>query len=516
MDFRDSFRLSVKKFPDKDCIVFEDKRFTYSEAKERIDRLAQGLRNLGIRQGDRIGILQVNCHQFVETIYASTQIGAIIVPINFRLKAEEIEYIVSQAEMSALVIGGRYLEIIQSLHPKIPCVREYISLDQPEPGMIFYEELIKSSANQEVVERVKDKDTVIILYTSGTTGLPKGAMLSYRAIHHLGLSMIINLKLDYKDVVMGGGPLYHMGTFGYLIPSFYVGATWVMVRQFDVQEVLKVIQNEKITVCWFAPSMINFMLQFPQIKDYDLSSLRLIQYGGSPMPPQVLKRAIEVLRCKFSQIYGLTEAVPQTFLEPEDHFYEGPEEKVKLLTSIGRPAPNVEVRIVNNKDEHVPLGSVGEIICRCDTMMEGYWRKPKESREALRQKWLHTGDLARKDKDGYIYLVDRKKDMIIRGGENIYPVEIEKVLYEYPKVMEAAVIGVPDETWGESVKAVVVLKKGAQATEEEIIQYCRERLASYKKPTSVDFVENLPRTSGGKVLKTDLRSKFWAGQSRKI
>jgi long-chain acyl-CoA synthetase len=289
-----------------------------------------------------------------------------------------------------------------------------------------------------------------------------------------------------------------------------------MIRQFDVQEVLKIIHKEKVTVCWFAPAMINFILQAPDITNYDLSSVRLIQYGGSSMPPEVLRKAVEVLRCKFSQIYGLTEAVPQTFLEPEEHIFEGPEEKVKLLTSIGRPALNVDLRIVNDKGQDLPVGEIGEIICRCDTMMEGYWRKPKETRETLKGGWLYTGDLAKRDEEGYIYLIDRKKDMIIRGGENIYPAEIERILYEHPKIMEAAVIGIPDETWGESVKAIVVLKSGEQATEEEIIQYCKERLASYKKPSSIDFVETLPRTSGGKVLKTILRSKFWEGKKKKI
>ena len=516
MDFRDSLRLSAKKFPEKDCVVFEDERFTYRQTKERVNRLAEALRKLGIRKGDRIGILQVNCHQYVECLYASAQIGAIFVPVNFRLKSEEIQYIINQAAMSALFLGERYIEIVRSIRGKIPTVRRYICLETKAPGMLFYEDLIKSSPDREVTEKVKSRDIVIILYTSGTTGLPKGAMLSYHAFHHLALSCIISLKIDHNDAVMGGGPLYHVGTLGYLIPTLYIGATWVMLRQFDVQEVLKIIQKEKVTVCWLAPAMINFILQFPQIKNYELRSLRLIQYGGAPMPPQVLKNAMEVLRCKFSQIYGLTEAVPQTFLDPEDHVYKGPEEKVKRLASIGRVAPNVDLRIVDDKDKDVPIGEIGEIICQCDTVMEGYWRKPKESRQTLKGGWLHTGDLARRDAEGYIYLVDRKKDMIIRGGENIYPAEIERVLYEHPKVGEAAVIGIPDETWGESVKAIIVLKRGEQAKEEEIIQYCKERLASYKKPTSVDFIEALPRTSGGKVLKTTLRSKFWEGREKKI
>ncbi len=514
MDFRDSFRLSAKKFPDKDCIVFENKRLTYGQTKERVNRLAQALRKLGIGKGDRIGILQVNCHQFVEYLYASAQIGAVIVPINFRLKSEEIQHLVNQAELTALFLGERYIKIVQSIRKKIPTVKMYICLERKAPRMFFYEDLIKSAPNQEVMEKVKDRDIVIILYTSGTTGLPKGAMLSYHGIHHLALNMIINLKLDHKDVVMGGGPLYHVGTLGYLIPSLYVGATWAMTRQFEVQEVLQIIQQEKLTVCWFAPAMINFMLQSPLTKNYDLSSLRLIQYGGSPMPPQVVKNAVEVFKCRFSQIYGLTEAVPQTFLDPEDHIFEGPAELVKRLASIGKPAPNVDLRIVDASDRDVPLNEIGEIVCQCDVRMEGYWKKPKETREAIRKGWLHTGDLACRDEDGFIYLVDRKKDMIIRGGENIYPAEIERILYEHPKIMEAAVIGVPDDTWGECVKAVVALKKGMKVTGEEIIEYCRERLASYKKPTSVDFIESLPRTSGGKVIKTDLRAKFWKGKDK--
>ena len=508
MDFRDSFRLSARKFPTKDCVVLDGKRLSYQEVKKRVNRLAQALRGLGVHKGMRIGIMQVNCIEFVECLYACAQIGAILVPINYRLKAQEIEYIFNQVGLSILFLGSRYVEVVQAVRERTPTLTTFVCLEGQVPGMMSYESLIESAPDEEMIESVEDRDIALILFTSGTTGLPKGAMISYRGMHHFALNMALSLKLDHTDVVMAGGPLYHIGSLGYLIPSLFVGATWVMVPQFDAREALKTIQRERLTVCWFAPAMLNFMLQLPGVEAFDLSSLRLVQYGGGPMPPRMLRDASRVFPCRFMQIYGLTEAVPLTFLDPQDYVLDERDTRAHRLSSIGKPAPNVDLRIMIEEGREVVAGHIGEIVCRCDTMMIGYWHKPEETQSAIRDGWLHTGDLARMDEEGFVYLVDRKKDMIIRGGENIYPAEVERVLYEHPAIAEVAVIGVPDATWGESVKAVIVLRQGARVTEDEVIDYCHDRLASYKKPASVEIIDCLPRTAGGKVLKTQLRARF--------
>ena len=507
MDIRDSFRLAACKFPDKACVVLQGRSVSYRQMWDRVDRLAGALRWQGVVRGARVGFLQVNSVEFVECLYACLQIGAILVPLNYRLKAQELEYIFNQVGLSALFVGERYVEVVQAIRERTPALATCICLERPAPGMVAYETLFGGPAADAASEPVGDHDVALILFTSGTIGLPKGAMLSYRALHHLALSVALSLKLDHNDRVLAGGPLYHVGTLGYLIPSLYVGATWIMVPQFDARQALETIARERLTICWFAPAMLNFMAQLEGAQAYDLTSLRLIQYGGAPMQARVLREASSLFGCGFMQVYGLTEAVPQTFLDPDDHVLDEHDPRRHRLASIGRPAPNVDLRIVDPNGQDVAPGQIGEIVCRCDTMMEGYWQKPEETAHAIRAGWLHTGDLARADEDGFIYLVDRIKDMIIRGGENIYPAEIERVLYEHPAIAEAAVIGMPDETWGECVKAVVVLRPGMLATAEEVIRHCQDRLASYKKPASVEFIKALPRTSGGKVLKTELRAR---------
>lgn len=510
MDIRDSFRLAARKFPNRECVILRHRRLTYAEMLGRVNRLAAALQRMGVAKGDRVGFLQVNSVEFVECLYACVQIGAVLVPLNYRLKEQELDYIVNQVGLSVLFLGERYVDIAQSLRAKAPALRECICLERAATGMPAYEGLFAGEIDGIYPVQVQEQDVALILCTSGTTGLPKGVMLTYRGLHHFALTMALSLKLDHEDRVMGGGPLYHVGTLGYLIPSLYVGATWVMVPQFDAREVLETIQRESLTVCWFAPSMLNFMVQLDGARAFDVASLRLIQYGGGPMPPRVLKDAGRMFGCGFMQVYGLTEAVPQTFLDPQDHVLEEDEPRHARLASIGRPAPNVDVRIVDASGADVPTGEVGEIICRSDMVMAGYWENPAETGQAIQDGWLHTGDLARADPDGFLFLVDRMKDMIIRGGENIYPAEVERVLYDHPAIAEAAVIGVPDPIWGECVKAIAVLRPGMHTTAAELIEHCRERLASYKKPAFVQFMDVLPRTSGGKVLKTVLRKAHGA------
>jgi fatty-acyl-CoA synthase len=504
LDIRDSLRLAARAFPGKDCVVLEDQRVSYGQLHDRIERLAAAMSNLGIGKGARVGYLQVNAIAFVECLYACLHLGAILVPLNYRLRARELDYIVNQSGVSALFVGERYVDVVRAL--AAPALTTCICLERAAPGMVAYDSLFEDTLRPAPAASLEGGDTALILYTSGTTGLPKGAMISLQALHHLALSVALSLKLDHHDRVLAGGPLYHIGTVGYLIPSLYVGATWVMLPQFDAGQALAAIARERLTVCWFAPTMLNFMSRLEEPRTTDVSSLRLIQYGGAPMPAPVLEAASALFGCRFMQIYGMTEAAPQTFLDPDDHGLDARDPRRGRLASIGRPAPNVDLRIVDAAGRDVAPGEIGEIICRCATMMSGYWDKPAETAAAIRAGWLHTGDLARADADGFIYLVDRIKDMIIRGGENIYPAEIERVLYEHPAIAEAAVVGAPDPAWGERVKAVVVLHPGMTATAEALIQHCQDRLASYKKPSEVEFVGALPRNAGGKVLKQELRT----------
>jgi long-chain acyl-CoA synthetase len=495
--------------PDFECLVFEEYRLTWKGLNERVDKLVAGLLALGIKPGEHLAILADNSHRFVEFYYACSRGGFVAVPLNWRLSDEELTYIIDHSETSAMLVGEEYVETIERLRDNLSGVREYISMDGPTQGMNDYETLLNGSNSQECVGADDEDAMFILMYTGGTTGLPKGVMLSNRNIMTAALGCLFSMQLKKDDITCMILPLFHIAFWPVTVVHF-VGSKAVISKKFDLGYVLETIQNEKCTHVNIVPTIASFLLMFPDFDKYDLSSLRAMTYAGAPMPLEVLMRLKDKLPdVDLGQGYGLTEAAPTVaILDQYDHAKTETEQDKKRLGSAGCECLVTEVRIKDEDGKDLPPGEIGEICVRGANIMLGYWKNPKQTEEALKDGWLHTGDMATMDEDSYIYIVDRKHDMIISGGENIYPREVEEVIYKHPAVAEVAVVGVPDETWGEQVKAAVVLKPGEAATEEEIIKLCKEHLAGYKKPKSVDFVDDLPKTPIGKILRREVRAKY--------
>lgn len=509
MNVGTNIERTCRDYPDKECIIEGDRRLTFRQVEERASRLARYFVNVGVKPGDRIAIFQVNCFQFAEMVYAIEKVGAIIVTLNFRLRGEETRYILNNSEAKVLIVGDRYVEMIESIRPEIPSVEHILCMGEEKAGTEPYEKAL-SSQSPEVFSPLPmaDDDTACIIYTSGTTGLPKGAMITHANI----LTPLTDTYTFGPGTLLINVPMYHIAGIVSISLPLYRGDTIIILPAFEAGVFLEIVEREKVNTTYLVPTMLQAVLDHPDFAKRNTDSLAHIGYGASPMPVNLLLRAKEVLKADFTNFFGMTETTGiVAVLGPEDHYLEGDKEtvdkKIHRLSGVGRSIPEGEARIVDNNDLELPRGEVGEIVSRSPKVMKGYWRNEKATAEALKGGWMRTGDLASMDEDGYMYLSGRKKDMIIRGGENIYPVEIEAVLHRHPKIEEAAVIGVPDEYWGEIVKAVIVLKKEEHATEEEIVEYCRKRMASYKKPTVVEFRESLPKNAMQKVLKTVLRDE---------
>jgi len=510
-------RKHARLDPDFECLVFEEHRLTWKQLDERVDRLVGGLVSLGLKPGEHVAILAQNSHRFVEFYYACSRGGFVAVPLNWRLSDDELNYIIGHSETRALMVGEEYLETISRIRPELDKIRAYISLDGTANGMSDYEKLLNVAEPVNLPDAEDENSLFILMYTGGTTGLPKGVMLSNRNIITSAFGSLFSMGITKRDSTCMILPMFHIAFWPVTVVHF-MGSKAVITKKFDLAYVLETIQNERCTHVNMVPTIAGLLLMFPDLDKYDLSSLRDITYAGSPMPFEVLIK----LREKFPDLgigqgYGLTEAAPTVaILDRHDHARTGTETDRRRLTSAGRESMVTDVRILDESDREVKRGEVGEICARGANVMQGYWKNPELTTETLRGGWLHTGDLATMDGDGYIYIVDRKHDMIISGGENIYPREVEEIIYKHPAVAEVAVVGVPDPTWGESVKAVVVLKPGKSATEAEIIELCKQHLAGYKKPKSVDFVKSLPKTPIGKILRREVKAKYWAGKDKKI
>jgi long-chain acyl-CoA synthetase len=509
MNFALPIERSCQTNPQKTCVVLGDFRLSFGQMEERANRLARALVERGLKPGDRVAIFQTNCAQFAEMMYAIGKVGGIFLNLNFRLRGAETSYILRNAEPKVLILGDRYAELIKSIEPELPFIKDYFVIGPPPADMQDYESVLaQQSPDPYPCVPVEGEETACLIYTSGTTGLPKGAMLTHANIQ----TPLTDTYRFPTGTLLLNVPMYHIaGVVSTLLP-LYRGDTQVVLPQFETGIFIKIVEKEKVVSTYLVPTMLQGILDHPDFSKSDLSSLKAVGYGASPMPLKLLLRAKNLLKVDFTNYYGLTESTGiVSVLSPEDHRLEGKreevEKKTKRLSGIGHCIPEGEARIADDQDRDVPIGKVGEILARGKKVMKGYWNNPQATQETLRGGWLHTGDLASMDEDGYLYLAGRKKDMIIRGGENIYPVEVENVLHSHPKVLEAAVIGVPDEYWGEVVKAVLILKPGEKATQEEIIEYCREKLASYKKPSVVEFVESLPKNAMQKVLKNILRGE---------
>ena len=493
----------ARKTPNKEAFVFEDKRYTYHQFNQRVNRLANGLIGLGVKRGDKVALLFMNCMEIMECHFAVPKTGAVIVPLNFRFVGRELISQINQSDSKALIFEEMYQEVVDSIRPEIPAVKHYIcAASKSLPETINYEELLQKSSPEEPPVPVDDDDPAYIMYTGGTTGRPKGAVLTHKGMFIDNVNILLEMDIDSSDKYLCVPPLFHLAAVCITQKFTWRGGTTVIMRRFVPEDVPKFIEKEKITYLYLVPSMWNSLSQVPNISDYDVSSLRLGGYGAAPMPAEVMDRVLKQFPGMRMNVYfGQTEMTAcTTFLKTKD--------AIRKLGSVGERVDHVEFRIVDDNDKDVPIGQAGEAIYRGPTVMKEYYKMPEATAEAIRGGWFHSGDLVCEEEEGFIYVKGRKKDMIISGGENIYPEEIEEVLYAHPKVLEAAVIGVPDPEWGERVTAIVVLKPGETMTEEEIIEHCKQNLASYKKPKSVEFIDVLPRTPAGKVQKFALREKF--------
>jgi acyl-CoA synthetase (AMP-forming)/AMP-acid ligase II len=455
--------------------------------------------------------LSWNCPEYFDVVGAAMKGGFILSPYNPRLKVEELQYLIDYSDAKILFVGPEQLEMVHELKKLCPKVKTFISLVGSAPGAIPHSDLLGADSTEPDTS-VKEDDPFAIFYTSGTTGVPRGALYTHRRKMEDSRNFAMGLTAEVGNRQVLCLPLFHVAAMSYSLGFFYAGGLTVIMSQraFDPAATLQAIQDEKATDIHLVPTHLVSILALPNVREYDLTSLKRIWYAASPMPVELLKRAMEIFGPVFIQAYGQTESGPLvTYLSKADHdVLDKPPQEQRVLASIGQPCAGIHVRIVDKDNHDVKPGEIGEIIVESKSLMVQYWQKPEETKQAMVDGWLYTGDLGYYDNKAYIYLVDRKKEMVITGGENVYPREIEEVLYGHPAVEELAVIGVDDPYWVEKVHAVVVLKKGKQATEKELIGFCKQRLAHYKAPKSVEFVESLPKNPQGKINKRFLKELY--------
>jgi long-chain acyl-CoA synthetase len=504
----------------RQAVICGETRYTWEEFDQRTDALARGLASLGVLRGDRVAVLMLNCHRYLELYYACARMGAVIVPLNIRLARPEIVYILNDSESKVLVVDKTFAGYIAG-RDTVPLLENVVfcGIETPE-SMINYDDVVsKGSHMQESVDQeMEDNDLAGLFYTGGTTGRAKGVMLSHKNVMSNAINALIAIGFMNQDRWLHATPMFHLADVGAVFALTMLGACHVLIPMFNPVHVLQAIQDEKVTATVLVPTMVNAVLNHPDVDRYNLSSLRRLLYGASPMPVELLRQGLQKWGQIFTQGYGMTETSPLlTVLDPADHILDGTPEQVRRLSSCGKEVLGVEVRVVNIEDEDVHPGEIGEIIASGPNIMSGYWRMPEATAAAIQDGWMRTGDLATLDEENYIYIVDRAKDMIISGGENVYSVEVENAIYTHPAVLEVAVIGIPHDVWGEAVHAVVVCKPGMRVTSDELIAHTRTLIAGYKVPRSIEFSQDaLPKSGAGKILKRNLRDKYWAGKSRNV
>ena len=501
---------------DHTALILGDRRLSWAELLERSQRVAAGLVDEGVVAQDRIAFLDKNGIEHFEVFFGAALNNAVCVDVNWRLAAPEVEFIVNDASAKVLVVGPDFVGILDAIAANLKTVTTILVIGG-HPNHESYEDWTARHEPLDPGTSATMEDTAFQLYSSGTTGRPKGVMLSNSNFFGL-LPMAKEIwELTPDSVNLVAMPLFHIGGGGWAVAGMYEGATSVIVRDLDPAALITMIGELRVTHGFVVPAVLQFMLMMPGAADADYSSLEVLVYGASPISEAVLAQSIEVFKCKFWQAYGLTETTGAIVnLPPDDHVVDGPNKH--RLRSCGLPGPGVEVKIVDNDTlDEAEQGAVGEIWVRSRQVMTGYWNNPDETAKAITEDgWFKTGDAGYVDADGYIYIHDRVKDMIVSGGENVYPAEVENVLMAHPGIADVAVIGVPHEKWGETAKAVVVRAPDADVDEQSVIDYARERLARFKCPTSVDWIDALPRNPSGKVLKKDLRAPFWEGRERMV
>ena len=499
--------------PDQIALKFEDRAWTYLEYHKTTNKVANALVAEGLKPASRVAILSANTDRFFELQFGTAKCGTVLVPVNFRLAPPEVAFVVNDATAEVLFVDQTHAEIIEKIAGDLTTVKKIIALDFTHPEWQDFTVWRDAHGDQDCGVEIDPTSTAVQMYTSGTTGHPKGVELTHRNTLEMA-PIVTKLWGDWQpeDVNLVCMPLFHIAGGGWGVCGFYSGMTNILHREVDPALILKTIPAEKVNIALFVPAVILFLTQQPDIADTDFSSLRMVVYGASPIPVDLVKQAVAIFGCEFAQVYGLTETTGAiTFLGPEEHLAGGPN-----LKSCGRVHPGVELRIVDDNSNDVPVGDVGEIICRSKQVMKGYWARPEANAKSIRDNWFYTGDAGYLDEDGYLYIHDRIKDMIVSGGENVYPAEVESALFAHDAITDVAVIGVPSEKWGEEVKAIVVTDEGKNLSDADVIAFARERVAGYKVPKSVDFIDALPRNPSGKILKRELRKPYWEGRDRQV
>ena len=502
---------SARKYPNKIALIFEERRETYGELNDRVNRLANALIALGVRRGSKVALLFNNCHEVVESLYAVLKLGAAVVPLNARLSPREMIHLLGHSEASTLICGEDFLERAETIRQQMNRTEKLILCKDrvPDPFLSYETLLQRASPEEPSVGEFDASHEAFILYTAGTTAQPKGAVLTHQNCIWNSIHYCLVQLTSFEDLSLVVFPLYHVAALGTLLAHIFIGATSVLKKTFDPYDCLETIQRMRINRWSAVPTIYRVILNLPDLDKYDLSSVTKLGSGAAAMPEDVKNRLVENFRnAGITDSYGQTEAAGSiTVLLPKDAF--------RKTACVGQPLPTVEVRLVNEGDEDVEAGQVGELIYSGYNLMKCYYKDPEATHQALRGGWMHSGDLARMDEEGYYYIVDRKKDMIITGGENVYSREVEEVILLHPKVAEAAVVGLPDPKWGEAVTAFVVPKPGVSLGAEEIIQYCKAQIASHKSPKSVRFIDSLPKNSVGKVLKRELKESCSSEKARR-
>jgi fatty-acyl-CoA synthase len=505
---------ALKLFPEREAVVCGDLRMDYRTFARRVWKLAHAFLELDLKKSDRVAVLHENCHIFLEAYFAAAHLGIILVPLNHRLSPKELSQILEDSRAGLLISQRTFARKVADLHLQVPGLRIIWTgkrSGEDLDGGLDYETLLsgRKEMSPPPDQGIEDGDVAHLYYTSGTTGRPKGVMLTHKNVKSHALGTIADLQLNDGDIWFHVAPLFHLADAWATFAVTWVGGRHLLLPSFDPLLVLKMIQEEKITLTNLIPTMLNMMVNHKDAGRFDYSSLRVLLSGGAPIAPEVVRKIIETFQCDYIQTYGMTETSPYLTLSIlKDHLKRLPwEEQLKYKASTGREFINVSLKVVDENGKEVARDNrqVGEIVVKGDTVTPGYWNLPAETEKAIRDGWLYTGDLAVIDPEEYVTIVDRKKDMIITGGENVYSTEVENVLYMHPDILEAAVIGVPDPHWGEAVLACVVLKEGRTSTDKEIISFCKENLAHYKAPKSIRFLDALPRTGSGKIFKKGLK-----------
>jgi acyl-CoA synthetase (AMP-forming)/AMP-acid ligase II len=495
-------------YPDRLALMYRDRRYTQREYALRVKKLASGLYAHGLRRHDRVCILAMNCGEYLETYGAAEWSGYVVNTVNWRLAPPEIAYVVKDAAPRILVFEDQYSELIAGLRVQFDAVEKYICIGTPPEWAEAFESVVESGVEAGPPIRAGEDDLLCIIYTSGTTGRPKGVVHTHRSYAALAEILSSELQLGGDGRLLAIAPLFHIGARSLASGQQWRGGSVVLQRGFDAEEVIRTIERERITAIHLVPTMVQAILDAPNFGNHDLSSLRMLMYAAAPMPVPLLTRAIEAFGPILVNGYGQTEINLPTLLHNHQHQLNGRPQDLKRLASVGQPHPRSEIRVLGDDGRDCVPGRIGEVLARSETAMAGYWNNSTATLETIRDGWVHTGDMGYLDEEGYLFLVDRKKDMIISGGENIYSREVEEAVASHPAVKQVAVIGVPDSYWGEVVKAVVVLRDDSRADSAEIVEHCKTLIASYKCPKSVEFVAALPLLPTGKVSKVALRERF--------